>query len=73
MTCFETWKGIAQAMNRSERWCRTMARLTDDPLPGFKVGGIVRLDVADLEGWIARRRQVRLGAGVAPLGLALVA
>ena len=29
----ETWKGIATALGRSERWCRYMARRTADPLP----------------------------------------
>ena len=44
----ETWKGIATALGRSERWCRYMARRAGDPLPVFKVGGIVRLnDVAE--------------------------
>jgi hypothetical protein len=45
----ETWKGIAFAVTRSERWCRYMARRTHDPLPVFKVGGIVRLNQSDLE------------------------
>ena len=33
-----------------------MARRAGDPLPVFKVGGIVRLNHADLEDWIARQR-----------------
>jgi len=48
----ETWKGIAALVNRSERWCRYMAR------PVFKVGGIVRLTQEDLESWL-RRAQAR--------------
>jgi hypothetical protein len=36
----ETWKGIATALGRSERWCRYMARRGADPLPVFKVGAI---------------------------------
>ncbi len=52
----ETWKGIGTALGRSERWCRYMARRAGDPLPVFKVGGIVRLNHADLEDWIARQR-----------------
>ena len=28
----ETWKGIATALGRSERWCRYMARRAGDPL-----------------------------------------
>ena len=43
-TYVETWKGIAFAVNRSERWCRYMARRGQDPLPVFKVGGIVRMN-----------------------------
>ncbi|MBP6633428.1 MAG: helix-turn-helix domain-containing protein [Kofleriaceae bacterium] len=53
----ETWKGIADALGRSERWCRYMARRGHDPLPVFKVGGIVRLNAVDLEDWLARQRE----------------
>jgi len=57
MTPFvETWKGIAFALGRSERWCRYMAQRVDDPLPIFKVGGIVRLNQSDLEQWLGRQR-----------------
>ena len=52
----ETWKGIAMALGRSERWCRYMARRAGDPLPVFKVGGIVRLNSGDLEDWLTRQR-----------------
>ena len=52
----ETWKGIAMALGRSERWCRYMARRAGDPLPVFKVGGIVRLNTGDLEDWLERQR-----------------
>jgi hypothetical protein len=52
----ETWKGIATALGRSERWCRYMARRAADPLPVFKVGGIVRLNDGDLEDWLSRQR-----------------
>jgi len=52
----ETWKGIATALGRSERWCRYMARRAADPLPVFKVGGIVRLNASDLEDWLSRQR-----------------
>jgi hypothetical protein len=61
----ETWKGIAHALGRSERWCRYMARRTSDSLPVFKVGGIVRLNMIDLEDWLARQRDRSLGK---PLG-----
>jgi hypothetical protein len=53
----ETWKGIAALCHRSERWCRYMARRPQDPLPVFKVGGIVRLTQVDLDGWLAREQQ----------------
>ena len=53
----ETWKGIAHACHRSERWCRYMARRPGDPLPVYKVGGIVRLNLADLDAWLARQRE----------------
>jgi hypothetical protein len=52
----ETWKGIAHVLGRSERWCRYMAQ-GEDPLPVFKVGGIVRLNREDLEEWLGRQRQ----------------
>jgi hypothetical protein len=51
----ETWKQIAGVVRRSERWCRYMAASQADPLPVLKVGGIVRLYVADLDGWITRQ------------------
>jgi hypothetical protein len=53
----ETWKGIATALGRSERWCRYMTRRGADPLPVFKVGGIVRLNGTDLEDWLGRQRE----------------
>jgi len=56
-TYVETWKGIAYSLGRSERWCRYMAQRVEDPLPVFKVGGIVRLNADDLEDWLGRQRQ----------------
>lgn len=52
----ETWKCIAVAMGRSERWCRYMGSGGPDPLPVFKVGGIVRLSRDDLDAWLLRQR-----------------
>jgi hypothetical protein len=63
----ETWKGIAEALGRSERWCRYMARRTTDPLPVFKVGGIVRLNASDLNEWIALQRDRSMSRSRAPL------
>ena len=63
----ETWKGIATALGRSERWCRYMARRGADPLPVFKVGGIVRLNNTDLEDWLSRQRDRSITtSGLAP-------
>lgn len=59
----ETWKGIAYSLGRSERWCRYMARRAEDPLPVFKVGGIVRLNTEDLEDWLARQRHRTINRG----------
>jgi hypothetical protein len=42
-----------------------MARRTGDPLPVFKVGGIVRLNEIDLTDWLGRQRDRSLGR---PLG-----
>ena len=67
----ETWKGIAHALGRSERWCRYMARRTGDGLPVFKVGGIVRLNMLDLEDWLARQRATTLGRPIGELAPAL--
>jgi hypothetical protein len=66
----ETWKGIAMALGRSERWCRYMARRAGDPLPVFKVGGIVRLNTGDLEDWLTRQRDrsMRLPVVTMPSG-----
>jgi hypothetical protein len=62
MAFVETWKGIAFALNRSERWCRYMARRGADPLPVHKVGGIVRLNTPDLDAWLTRQRSRTLSA-----------
>lgn len=62
----ETWKGIAYALGRSERWCRYMARKDADPLPVFKVGGIVRLNQEDLEDWLSRQRARTMVTPVRP-------
>jgi hypothetical protein len=59
-TFVETWKSIAGTLGRSERWCRYMARRSHDPLPVFKVGGIVRLNHHDLEDWLERQRNQTL-------------
>jgi hypothetical protein len=61
----ETWKGIADALGRSERWCRYMARRPTNPLPVFKVGGIVRLNAADLNDWIAQQRDRSMSRSLA--------
>ena len=72
MTPFmETWKGIAFALSRSERWCRYMAQREEDPLPIFKVGGIVRLNQSDLDEWLDRQRERSFGRRSA--GLQLIA
>jgi len=54
---YETWKRIAFTLKRSERWCRYMAKRSHDPLPVFKVGGIVRMNECDLEHWLKRQAQ----------------
>ena len=64
----ETWKGIATALGRSERWCRYMARRAGDPLPVFKVGGIVRLNINDLEDWLSRQRDRSMRVPIPRLG-----
>jgi hypothetical protein len=68
----ETWKGIAALVNRSERWCRYMARRGQDPLPVFKVGGIVRLTQEDLEAWLLRA-QARTSVTAIANGTAIAA
>jgi hypothetical protein len=70
---YETWKGIAFKLSRSERWCRYMARREDDPLPIFKVGGIVRLNESDLGDWLFRQRSRGIGVQVARTNLQLIA
>ncbi len=62
---FETWKGIADAMGRSERWCRYMARRTANPLPVYKIGGIVRMNEPDRNDWLLRE-QHRAPTALAP-------
>jgi len=70
---YETWKGIAYKLSRSERWCRYMARRAEDPLPVFKVGGIVRLNEADLCDWLMRQRTRSMPAQVLAPSLQLIA
>jgi hypothetical protein len=55
-----------------------MARRAGDPLPVFKVGGIVRLNHGDLEDWLGRQRDrsMRVPVQVVPaedVGLRLIA
>ena len=69
---YETWKAIAHALRRSERWCRYMSQRSHDPLPVFKIGGIVCLDPGELEAWIARQRR-ESGASERPPHLRLSA
>ena len=66
----ETWKGIAGALGRSERWCRYMAQRTSDPLPVFKVGGIVRLNLIDLEDWLSNQRGRSISSPIIEVALA---
>ena len=70
---YETWKGIAYKLSRSERWCRYMSRRPEDPLPVFKVGGIVRLNEPDLHDWLFRQRSKSLPAREAQPNLLLIA
>lgn len=53
----ETWRAIAYVLGRSERWCRYMSVRDPDRLPVFKIGGIVRLNVADWEEWVTRQQR----------------
>ncbi len=69
----ETWKGIAFAVNRSERWCRYMAQRPLDPLPVFKVGGIVRLNKPDLDAWLERQRAGSAAASYATRAIPAIA
>jgi len=72
---FETWKVIAHKLGRSERWCRYMARDVHDPLPVFKIGGIVRLNQQDLDDWLRRQRQQTINrpeTPVSPKSLTLI-
>jgi len=64
-TYVETWKAIGRVLGRSERWCRYMVR-SADPLPVYKVGGIVRLNASDLEIWVARQRDRTIARDVDP-------
>ncbi len=70
---FETWKGIAHKLSRSERWCRYTARREEDPLPVFKVGGIVRLNGRDLNDWLSRQRTRTMATPASAPNLQLMA
>jgi len=75
MTYFETWKCIAAAIGRSERWCRMMGQRPEDPLPVWKFCGTIRIEKSDLDVWIARQRKPMLLRPVAEAveGLRLIA
>lgn len=62
MTYVETWKSIASMTQRSERWCRYMAKDKHHPLPVYKVGGIVRLDETDYLVWIEQQKNTLVAA-----------
>ena len=69
-TYVETWKSIAATIGRSERWCRYTSLHESDPLPVYKVGGTVRMDMHDLSEWLRRQRTRTLTRPVAEaLGL----
>ena len=70
---YETWKGIAYKLQRSERWCRYTARRAQDPLPVFKVGGIVRMNEDDLVAWLSRQRFRSMPSEAQLPGLKLIA
>jgi hypothetical protein len=70
---YETWKGIAYKLQRSERWCRYTARRSHDPLPVFKVGGIVRMNEDDLVAWLDRQRFRNMPSQAQATGLKLIA
>ncbi len=48
----ETWREIAAAVDRSERWARYMAARAENRMPVWKVGGIVRVHRAELVAWL---------------------
>ncbi len=50
----ETWRAIGALCGRSERWCRYMSRQRPDPLPVYKVGGVVRLSRSAWDAWLSR-------------------
>ena len=67
-TFAEGWRGIAEYVGRSERWCRYMALRERDPLPVTKLHGRVRLHHAAMVAWEARQerplRDVAAAVGV---------
>ena len=66
MSYAETWKSIAELVGRSERWCRYMAHRAQDPLPVYKIGGIVRIDTSTFDEWLGRQRQNGLASPAQP-------
>lgn len=65
-TYLETWKQIAAVLARSERWCRYMTRRAFAPLPVYRIGNLVRADVADLERWLRSERERTMARSAAP-------
>lgn len=48
------WKGIAAHCGRSERWTRYMSKRQRNPLPVGRVGGVMRMYVADYDAWVVQ-------------------
>lgn len=53
----ETWPAIAARIGRSREWCWYTSKKKDDPLPVYKIGGIVAIDVKDLNAWLERQKK----------------
>ena len=64
----ETWKGIATALGPFGAVVSLHGARRRDPLPVFKVGGIVRLNDDDLEDWLPRQRERSLTPMPVPVG-----
>jgi hypothetical protein len=58
----ETWKSIGAHLGRSERWCRYMARRPRRPLPAFRYGGVIRLNLGTYRQWLEDEEREPLGS-----------
>jgi hypothetical protein len=47
------WSSVAEVVGKCVRWCREMAKRTERPMPVRRLGGVVRMYLADYSRWLS--------------------